>query len=130
MSTCKMPHKHKDLSLWWSLCTLYLLPGAYTYFWSLCTLHLLTRGCTSLGVYVPCVYLPEEAPHLELMSLIFTCMVMVELKYHVFTHMPHESYQRQLGSLLLCLCLCSVFRVLINRVGSAQALWDFFNPRF
>ena len=76
------------------------------------------------------MYLPEEVPLLEFMSLIFTCMVMVELMYHVFTHMPHKSYQRQLGSLLLCLCQCSVFRVLINRVDSAQALWDFFNPRF
>ena len=32
--------------------------------------------------------------------------------YLVFTRMPGESYRRQLGSLLLC--LCDVFRALIN----------------
>ena len=37
---------------------------------------------------------------------------LVELLYLVFTHMPGESYPRRLGSFLLC--LCDVFRVLIN----------------
>ena len=32
--------------------------------------------------------------------------------YLVFTRMPGESYRRRLGSLLLC--LCDVFRALIN----------------
>ena len=29
---------------------------------------------------------------------------LMEFMYLVFTHMPHESCHRQLGSLLLCLC--------------------------
>ena len=37
---------------------------------------------------------------------------LVEFMYIVFTHMLDESYRRQLGSLLLC--LCNVFRALIN----------------
>ena len=36
----------------------------------------------------------------------------VELMYLVFTRMPGESYRRPLGSFLLC--LCDVFRALIN----------------
>ena len=38
--------------------------------------------------------------------------VLVQFMYLVFTPMPGESYRRQLGSLLLC--LCDVFRALIN----------------
>ena len=41
----------------------------------------------------------SEDVHLEFMYLVFTCM-------------PGESYCRQLGSLLLC--LCDIFRALIN----------------
>ena len=37
---------------------------------------------------------------------------LVEFMYLVFTHMPGESYSRQLGS--LSLCLCDVSGVLIN----------------
>ena len=37
---------------------------------------------------------------------------LVELMYLVFTHMPSESYCRQLRTLLLC--LCDVFQALIN----------------
>ena len=36
----------------------------------------------------------------------------VDFVYLVFARMPGESYRRQLGSLLLC--LCDVFRALIN----------------
>ena len=43
--------------------------------------------------------------------------------YLVFTRMPGESYPRRLGSLLLC--LCDVFRALINslvcQVDSAES---------
>ena len=44
----------------------------------------------------------EVTPHVPL----------VEFLYLVFKRMPDESYRRQLGSLLLC--LCDVFRALIN----------------
>ena len=37
---------------------------------------------------------------------------LVEFMYLVFTRMPGESYRRRLRSLLLC--LCDVFRALIN----------------
>ena len=37
---------------------------------------------------------------------------LVEFMYLVFTRMAGESYRRRLGSLLLCLCY--VFRALIN----------------
>ena len=37
---------------------------------------------------------------------------LVEFRYLVFTRMPGESYRRRLRSLLLC--LCDVFRALIN----------------
>ena len=37
---------------------------------------------------------------------------LVEFTYLVFTRMPGESYRRRLKSLLLC--LCDVFRALIN----------------
>ena len=37
---------------------------------------------------------------------------LVEFMYLVFTRMPGESYRRRLGSLFLC--LCDVFRALIN----------------
>ena len=37
---------------------------------------------------------------------------LVEFIYLVFTHMPGESYYRRLRSLWLC--LCNVFRALIN----------------
>ena len=37
---------------------------------------------------------------------------LVEFIYHVFTRMPGESYRWRLRSLLLC--LCDVFRALIN----------------
>ena len=36
----------------------------------------------------------------------------VEIVYLVFSHMPSESYCKRLRTLLLCLCY--VFRVLIN----------------
>ena len=42
------------------------------------------------------------------MYLVFTRMFM----YLVFTRMPGDCYRRRLGSLLLC--LCDVFRALIN----------------
>ena len=68
--------------------------GMYLW-WSLCTLHLL--GCTSGGVYVPCIY--WDVP-------------LVEFMYLAFTRMSGESYRRRLRSLLLC--LRDVFRALIN----------------
>ena len=37
---------------------------------------------------------------------------LVEFMYLAFTRMPGQSYRRQLRSLLLC--LCDVFRALIN----------------
>ena len=37
---------------------------------------------------------------------------LVEFMYFLFTRMPGESYRRRLRSLLLC--LCGVFRALIN----------------
>ena len=94
-------HKlHKRMYLWWSLCTLYTSGGVYLpciplvefiylvyLWWSLFTLY------TSGAVYVPCIPLVE-----------FMCLV--------FTPMPGESCCRRLRSLLLC--LCDVFRALVN----------------
>ena len=67
--------------------------------WSLYTLYLQIWGCTSGGVYIPCVYKFEDLP-------------LVEFMYLVFTRMPSEIYRRRLGSLVLYLCY--VFRSLIN----------------
>ena len=53
---------------------------SYIYFY----MYIIIWGCTSGGVYVPCI----------------------------ITQMPGESYHRQLGSLLLC--SCDVFWALIN----------------
>ena len=47
--------------------------------------------------------------------------------YFVFTRMPGECYRRRLRSLLLC--LCDVFRALINSLvccSATQALWGSF----
>ena len=108
--------------------------------WSLRTLYL-HGGCTSGGVYVPCIY-TEDVPLVEFMYLIFTrrmylwwslytlylhggctsggvcapCIYtedvpLVEFVHLVFTRMPGKSYSRRLRSLLY---LCYVFRVLIN----------------
>ena len=42
----------------------------------------------------------------------FEDVPLVEFMYLVFTRMPGESHRRRLRSLLLC--LCDVFRALIN----------------
>ena len=76
--------------------------------WSLCTLYF-HGGCTSGGVYGPCIY-TEDVPLVEFMDL-------------VFTRMPGESYRRRLISLSY---VCYVFRALINSLDSAQALWASF----
>ena len=67
--------------------------------WSLYTLYLQIWGCTSGGVYIPCIYKFEDLP-------------LVEFMYLVFTRMPSEIYRRRLRSLVLYLCY--VFRPLIN----------------
>ena len=83
-------------------------------------------GCTSGGVYVPCIYTHARWELLwmylwwSLCTLyLHACLVrvtvdvpLVEFMYLVFTRMPGESYCRRLRSLLLC--LCDVFRMLIN----------------
>ena len=77
-----------------SLCTLYLHACQWELLWmylwcSLCTLYL--HACqVRVTVNVP----------------------LMEFMYLVFTRMPGESYCRRLRSLLLC--LCDVFRTLIN----------------
>ena len=60
-------------------------------------------GCTSGGVYVPCIY--TRAKWNEAVPL-------VEFMYPVFTHVLGESYRRRRKSLLLYLCY--VYRALIN----------------
>ena len=45
-------------------------------------------------------------------TFLFEDVPLVEFMYLVFTRMPGESYRRRLGSLLLC--VCDVFRALIN----------------
>ena len=40
--------------------------------WSLCTLYLHLTGCTSGGVYVPCIYTLQDVPLVEFMYLVFT----------------------------------------------------------
>ena len=44
--------------------------------------------------------------------LTFEGVPVVEHMYFVFTRVSSESYRRRLGSLLLC--LCDIFRALIN----------------
>ena len=60
------------------------------------------------------VFIREDEPLVEFMYLVFTRedVPLVEFMYLVFTRMPGESYRRRLRSLLLCLCY--VFRALIN----------------
>ena len=60
-----------------------------------------TRGTQMKGIYI---YMPQGA------SFLFEDVPLVE--YLLFTRMPGESYRRRLGSLLMC--LCDVFRALIN----------------
>ena len=82
---------HRQLGLWWSLCTLYLL----TY-----QVRLTTGDLYSGGVYVPCIYLPTRSDLLQV-----TC-TLVEFMYLVFTHLPGQSYHRQLG---LWWSLCTLY---------------------
>ena len=83
--------------LWWSVCTFGDVPLVECmYLW----------GCTSGGVYVPL------GMYLWWSVCTFQAVPLVEFMYLVSTRMPGESYHRQLGSLLLC--LCDVFRALIN----------------
>ena len=83
-STWKMSHKHnnKDLSCWQWLSPGITPPEVYPHIYIY--IYIIIWGCTSGGVYVPCI----------------------------ITQMPGESYHRQLGSLLLC--SCDVFWALIN----------------
>ena len=62
------------------------------------------------------------------MLLLFEAVSLVEFTYLVFTRMLGESYRRRLRSLLLC--LCGLFRALINSlVGcfSCSLLFEHFN---
>ena len=88
-----MPGEILRMHLWWSLCTLYL-HACQVRFW----------GCTSGGVYVPCIYTHARWD--------FEDVPLVEFMYLVFTRMPGESYHRQPRSLLLYLCY--LFQALIN----------------
>ena len=47
-----------------------------------------------------------------ILGLLFSIIQDVPLVDLVFTRMPHQSYRRLLGSLLMC--LCNVFRALVN----------------
>ena len=136
---------------WWSLCTLDLLgctsggvyvPWIYSdvplvgfmylgftrmyLWWGLCTVHLL--GCTSGGVYVPWIY--SYVPLVEFMCLVFTRMylwwslcavyLLVCTSSGVYVPCtPGERYRRLLRILLLC--LCDVFRALINSLVCWEA---------
>ena len=67
--------------------------------------YLRRRLCLKCGVYMP------------LGGIFFVCFCfenvpLEEFMYLVFTRMPGESYRKGLRSLLLC--LCDVFRALIN----------------
>ena len=65
----------------------------------------------------------EDSPLVEFTYLVFTRTPgesiedspLVEFMYLVFTRMPGESYRSLLRSLLLC--LCDVFRALINSLA-------------
>ena len=50
---------------------------------------------------------------------------LVEFMYLAFTRMPNESYRRRLRSLLLC--LCDVFRALINSLCVLFISWRHVN---
>ena len=67
--------------------------------WSLCTLYLLACQVKVITCDSGLCCCFQDIP-------------LVEFMYLIFTRMPSESYRRQLKSLLLC--LCDVFRVLIN----------------
>ena len=62
-------------------------------------LHLMYLYLMYLCIHRGCAYFTEDVP-------------LVEFMYLVFTHTPGESYRRRHRSLLLC--LCDVFRALIN----------------
>ena len=64
---------------WWTSCTLYLQKIRQSW------------GCTSGGVYVPCIY--KKSARVE-------DVLLVEFMSLVFTPMPGENYRRRLGSLL------------------------------
>ena len=54
----------------------------------------------------------------------FECGLLIELMYHVFAHIPGESYEGRFSSLL---CLCGVFWVLINWLSF---FFSFLSPPF
>ena len=53
-----------------------------------------------------------DVKHHAYLLTFFEDVPLVEFMYLVFTRMPGENYRRQFRSLLLC--LCCVFRALIN----------------
>ena len=107
-----------------------------------------TRGTASI-LHVNTMYinstrdtssvLNEDVPLTEFIYLVLACIPdesylnedvpLTEFIYLVFTCVPGERYCRQLGSLLLCLCY--VFRVLINSLvlilckhSGPRSVWD------
>ena len=78
-------------------------------------------------MYLAFTCMPGESyrriPLVEFMYLVFTRLrgenyrrvPLVEFMYLVFTRMPGKNYRRRLRSLLLC--LCDVFRALINSLA-------------
>ena len=122
-------HSHW-MYIWWSLCTLYLLARQVRV--------TTATGCTSGGVYVPCIYSDAQWElHRWLRSLLLclsdifwvlwhlvaSCedVPQVEFMYLVFTRMPGESYHSRWMYLWWSLCtmylLACYVRVTIGNSG-------------
>ena len=86
------------------------------YVWSGIKIGSVLCLCTPASQCVPEMWgIYSTGTHLFLFFFVCVCVEnvpLVEFMYLLFTSMPGESYRRRLRSLLLC--LCDVFRALIN----------------
>ena len=69
-------------------------------------------GCTSVGVHVQNYVLGCTSVGIHVQNYVLWDVPLLEFMYLVFARMSGESYSRGLKSLLLC--LCDMFRGLIN----------------